>query len=104
MRRSWSWIFLVSLLVAGGLSLLASEHPDGLERVAADHGFEGAAAEPGMEVMPDYEAPWLGAGPASRVLPGVVGTAVVALLAWALGRAIAAHRHRGEAPGDRSGS
>jgi len=47
---------VMTLLVAGGLSLFASGEPDGLERVSIDEGFDGAAADHALADSPlaDY--------------------------------------------------
>lgn len=62
---------LLALLIAGGLSVYASTRPDGLQRVAGDHGLSDRAVErdrPG--VMPDDQR-----------AAGVVGLLVVLVLA-----------------------
>lgn len=45
MRRMWLAAFGVVLVVGGLLSRFASQEPDGLERVATDHGFDTLAPE-----------------------------------------------------------
>ncbi len=73
----WGLAVLGCLLVAGGLSLLASSSPDGLERVAQDSGFAEHAAE--RTGLLDYDS-----------VGGVVGVVVVLLLmtglAWLAAR------------------
>jgi cobalt/nickel transport protein len=64
---------LVALLMASVISLYASPEPDGLERVAEDHGFLEQGEEPPLEVMPDY------------VIPGIENEIVAASLAGLLG-------------------
>lgn len=76
----------VTLLVAGGLSLLASSSPDGLEHVAASLGFGGAAATSaaGASPLADYAVRGLD-GPLSGSVAGVVGALVTVGVAFALG-------------------
>lgn len=66
---------LVALLLAGVLSVHASRSPDGLQRVADEHGLSDAAGE-------QREAP--GILPDDPRAAGVVGTLVVLLLASGL--------------------
>lgn len=48
----------LSLLLAVVISPFASEHPDGLERVAQDHHFDKRASEVWQGApLPDYAAP-----------------------------------------------
>ncbi len=78
-RTTGRWFYavagLVVLLVAGVISRFASSDPDGLERVAADQGIDAQAVEHTGRLGYD------GAG-------GIVGVAVVLLLALALTRAL----------------
>ncbi len=73
----------VTLVVAGGVSLLASGHPDGLEFVAGSLGFAGSARESATAGSPlaDYAASGLGAlaTPVAGIV-GVLVTLAVALL------------------------
>ncbi|WP_447643218.1 PDGLE domain-containing protein [Nocardioides zeae] len=89
-RRFFAAVLLVTLLVAGGLSYLASAHPDGLEHVAATTGFGDTARDSAAAGSPfaDYgtqgvDDPWL-----SGAVAGVVGVAVVLLLAGGLALAV----------------
>ncbi|MEJ5944137.1 energy-coupling factor ABC transporter permease [Pseudokineococcus basanitobsidens] len=87
-RGALAVALLVSLAVAGGLSLLASASPDGLESVAGTLGFGTAAADSAVAAGPlaDYAVAGLG-GAAAPVLAGVAGvvaTAVVGAAAFAL--------------------
>jgi cobalt/nickel transport system permease protein len=72
------WIF--GLLVALGLvitSPLASSHPDGLERVAAQKGFLGLAQQPLYNILPDYAIPGLSNSAVATIIAGVLGTLIV---------------------------
>ena len=72
-------------------ALLASGDPDGLNAVAIELGFEAAATEPGAATLPGYTVPGL-AGPASRIVAGAIGIAVVFVLMLLLGRLLARRR------------
>jgi cobalt/nickel transport protein len=74
MRKFVLIMLAVSLVIAGGISWFASTHPDGLERVAQDHGFAEKARTPGRTVLPDYTVPGLN-GFLSNGLAGVIGVA-----------------------------
>ncbi|NTU84227.1 MAG: cobalamin biosynthesis protein CbiM [Chloroflexales bacterium] len=63
------------------LSPLASGDPDGLERVAEDHGFLGRAQAPAFHLLPDYSIPGLD-GPLSTILSGIVGLLIVFALVY----------------------
>lgn len=70
--------FLVSLLVAGGLSFYASSHPDGLEYVAEQTGFLETADEHDAADSPfaDYGTSGVDDARLSGGLAGVVGVLV----------------------------
>jgi hypothetical protein len=76
---------LVSVVVAGVLSVFASGHPDGLEYVAGRLGFADAAAEHASADSPlaDYAVRGV-EGPLSGGLAGVLGVLVVGLVAFGL--------------------
>ena len=90
MNRLIVGLTLISLAIGGGLSLLASEAPDGLE-----HSMQAVGAGEGEPVlqapMPDYEAGFLDNPTARKVVAGLSGTlAVLGLLlavGWLLRRA-----------------
>ena len=83
----------VCLLVAGGLSLLASGHPDGLEFVAESLGFADAARDSVAATGPlaDYAATGLGTW--ATPVAGVIGVLVTLLCAAVV---IAAIRRRAD--------
>ncbi|TDD57790.1 cobalt ABC transporter permease [Kribbella antibiotica] len=77
----------VTLIVAGGVSLFASAHPDGLEFVGAKLGFESAAKGSAVAGSPlaDYGVSGIGNAQVSGALAGIIGV----LVTIALGLAIA---------------
>ena len=90
--RHW-WV--AGLAIAGVVAVLAaafaSSDPDGLNSVAIEQGFEGAAKDPGFQVLPGYTIPGLD-GTASTIVAGLVGIAIVLLLVLVLGRLLARRR------------
>lgn len=75
-------IFVV-LLMAGGLSLLASSSPDGLQWVAQETGFDAAARDSAVGGTPLAEYS-VGGGTSgwSRTAAGVLGVAITAVVAY----------------------
>ncbi len=93
--RGWIWGGALASLLVLLLSPLASAYPDGLERVADDLGFAGRSAAPSIHVLGDYAIPQLGETPLSVILAGALGALVVAALAYAVSRLLAASpRHQ----------
>lgn len=92
LARYW-WV--IGLAIAGLVAFLAanfaSGDPDGLDSVAIDKGFEGAAKDPGFQILPGYTIPGLD-GTASTIVAGIIGIAVVFLLVFLLGRLLARRR------------
>jgi hypothetical protein len=83
-RRFWIAALVVSLILAGGVSLLASSSPDGLEKVAGDRGFLGTATDHATADSPlaDYQARFLD-GPLGQSVAGVIGVLVtLGLFYW----------------------
>lgn len=88
----------LSLVIGGGLSLLASEDPDGLEWSIArltgspelessEQGIYGIAAriQEVMALFPDYQIPGM-EGPLGTALSGIIGTLLACGIIWFLGR------------------
>jgi hypothetical protein len=90
LKKYW-WVggLLLALAVAL-LSPLASPHPDGLERVAEDHGFLDRARDAPYRVIPDYLFPGIHNEALATIVAGLVGTIVLfglgSGLAWVLRR------------------
>ncbi len=89
----------VSLAVAVLLAPLASQEPDGLQRVAQDQGFASAEKEPVLDFTPfaDYELPGI-EGDWGMILVGVAGTLAVFAGALGLGRLLS--RDHGQTAAD----
>ena len=87
-RKVLLWGLGVCVLIAGVLSAFASSHPDGLEFVAESLGFGESATSHAAEGSPvaDYVVRGLGDGPIAGGLAGLIGVAVVALVAFGLMR------------------
>jgi cobalt/nickel transport protein len=85
---------LVALVIAGVGSYYASSHPDGLEYVAGETGFLNSADEPktGDSPFADYQTAGVDDERLGGGLAGVVGVALVLLLAGGLAYAV---RRRG---------
>jgi hypothetical protein len=93
-------VLLAALLLAGVVSFYASSHPDGLERVATDHGFADSADQHAAAAGPlaDYQVTGLEDPRLSGGLAGVAGAFVVLVLAGGLAFVV---RRRAPAPSDR---
>jgi cobalt/nickel transport system permease protein len=89
---------VVSLCLAFAVAPHASPHPDGLERVAADHGFAGAGRVDAFQQaapLPDYAFPGVGDAGLATGVAGIVGT--LAVLALGTGAGAALRRRSGGA-------
>jgi cobalt/nickel transport system permease protein len=85
------WIVsgLVIALAVAFAAPLASPDPDGLERVAEDHGFIETAQEPPYTIMPDYTVPFIEDNEAvSTILAGVIGILIVAGIGYGTARLV----------------
>jgi cobalt/nickel transport system permease protein len=82
----WAAVGLVLALAVTLLAPLASPHPDGLERVAEDKGFIGAAQDAPYEIIPDYVLPGIPDEALATIAAGIVGTLIVAAVAFAVAR------------------
>jgi hypothetical protein len=95
MRRYW---WLVGLGIAAVIVLLlaplASPDPDGLERVAEDHGFLAQAQDALYSIMPDYSVPGLDDPTVTTIAAGLVGVLIVFLVVWGIGALLTRRRTR----------
>jgi cobalt/nickel transport system permease protein len=82
----WAVLGLVLALAVTLLAPLASPHPDGLERVAEDQGFIETAQDASYEIIPDYVLPGVPNEALATIAAGVVGTLIVAGVAFAVAR------------------
>jgi hypothetical protein len=96
MIRRWWWLagLGIAALVVIVLAPLASPDPDGLERVAEDHGFLAAAQDAVYQILPDYSVPGLD-GSTTTIVAGLLGVAIVFGIMWALGTLLARRRRVG---------
>jgi len=85
MKRNVIWWLLASFVIAGGLSLFASSHPDGFEKAGEETGYIERATNAFAAPLPDYAVPgvpgWL-----SSSLAGIVGVALTFAAFLALSR------------------
>ncbi|MBU0705588.1 MAG: energy-coupling factor ABC transporter permease [Chloroflexi bacterium] len=82
----WAAVGLALALAVTLIAPYASPHPDGLERVAEDMGFIGAALDAPYEIIPDYVLPGISNEALATVAAGIVGTLVVAGVAFSIAR------------------
>jgi cobalt/nickel transport protein len=102
-NKKGKWIVMagITLVAAGAISYFASPHPDGLERVAENHGFIEKAKEPGWTAwIPDYEFPGIDSPFVKVGLAGIIGVVALFGILYALTRPIA---RRGEVGNDGKG-
>jgi cobalt/nickel transport system permease protein len=91
----WAAVGLVIALAVTLFAPLASEHPDGLERVAEDLGFIDLALDAPYQIIPDYVLPGIPEGsPLATILAGIVGTLIVAGIGLGIAFAVARLRRQ----------
>ncbi|MCL6581570.1 MAG: PDGLE domain-containing protein [Firmicutes bacterium] len=84
-RRVAIELLVISLVVGGALSLLASAHPDGLEFVAEHLGFIDRAAEGAWAApVPDYAVPSVPSEALAGSLAGILGVVVTFAVGWGI--------------------
>lgn len=81
----WIAVGFVIALILAFASPLANANPDGLVRVASDHGFLNSAQAPAYTILPHYKVPFIG----SEVLATIAAALIGVLLVGALGYGIA---------------
>lgn len=90
MKRAMWWIIgvglAISLFAAGVVSYYASSSPDGLEKVAEDHGFLSSATDSANAALPtaDYGIAGVSNERLSVGLSGVLGVIVMVILGFGL--------------------
>jgi len=85
--RRWRWVIVGLAIVAVivvVLAPLASPDPDGLESIAGQQGWLGAAKDALFNIFPDYTIPGLD-GATSTIVSGLIGVGIVFLLMLGLG-------------------
>lgn len=90
-RRWWIVGLAIAAIVVIVFAPLASGDPDGLEWVAGEHGFLGAARDALYRIFADYTIPGL-EGNLSTIVAGLIGVAIVFLVMVGLGRVLARRR------------
>ena len=87
-RRKYGLFGVGIALVVIFLTPFASDQPDGLNRVAADHGFASASRTAQFRVLSGYDVPGVGTY-WDGVISGFVGVAVVGFVLYLLTRLLA---------------
>jgi cobalt/nickel transport protein len=85
--RRWGWVIAgiaIVVLIVVVLAPLASPDPDGLESVAKQQGWLGAAQDAVHGLLPGYSVPGLD-GAAGTIVSGLVGVGIVLLAILGLG-------------------
>ena len=85
-RARWAVIGLGIALVVAAFSPLASGAPDGLNRVAADLGFDTRALNPVYEVFSGYALPFVNNPNVSKIVAVGLGTLIVFGIAFVAAR------------------
>ncbi|MGW5973141.1 energy-coupling factor ABC transporter permease [Streptomyces sp. NPDC055186] len=96
-RGVWIAGLVASLALAGGVSFYASGHPDGLEKVAADHGIDEKAEEHDAADSPlaDYGVKDVENARLSGGLAGVIGVGATVVAGTGVFRVVR-RRHAGD--------
>lgn len=92
----WWWLvgIAIATVIVIVLAPLASSDPDGLERVAEDHGFIGQARNVVSGALSSYSIPGIDDPRMSTILSGLLGVAIVLIVMFVLGRLLARRRSR----------
>lgn len=90
----WWWVagLAIAAVVVIVLAPLASSDPDGLERVAEDHGFLAQAQNVIGGLLADYAIPGIADPAVSTILSGLLGVALLVGFVVLLGRVLARRR------------
>jgi cobalt/nickel transport protein len=88
--KYWIIGLVAAIFIAGFISLYASPEPDGLERVAEDHGFleKGEGQEVFESPMPDYILPGIENEQLAASVAGIIGTLIIFGLVLGVGTAL----------------
>ncbi len=85
MKNKWIPIFIIALIIAGGISLLTSASPDGLESSTKYAGLRWPEAD-FTSLMPDYQILKIENELLSTSLAGIIGTIIIFLLVLLIGK------------------
>ena len=87
---------VVAVFLAGIISMFASSHPDGLEKLAENLGFlEKGEGQPLVKSpIPDYELPGLENKKLATSIAGIAGTLVVFGLGYGLAAILKRKEHK----------
>ncbi|MEU6039105.1 PDGLE domain-containing protein [Actinomadura sp. NPDC047616] len=98
-KRFFVVALLVSLVLAGGVSYYASSQPDGLEKVAADKGFDAGEKDHALKDSPlgDYGVKGVDNARLSGGLAGVIGVGAVLVVSGGLFWAVRRRRAHADA-------
>jgi hypothetical protein len=76
-KIKWWHVALIICLAVAFFAPLASSSPDGLEKVAEDHGFISAEKEAPFQLLADYMFPGIENEALATILAGLIGTLVI---------------------------
>ncbi|MFN8373639.1 MAG: energy-coupling factor ABC transporter permease [Anaerolineae bacterium] len=82
----WIAVGFVMALILTLASPLADPNPDGLERIAEDHGFLDTAQAPAYTLLPDYTVPFIDNEILTTIAAGIVGVIIVGGIGFATAR------------------
>lgn len=85
-KSSWIAVGMVIALVVAFASPLADSNPDGLERVAEDHGFLATAQDPSYTIMPDYTVPFIESEIITTIAAGIIGVLAVSGIGYSVAK------------------
>lgn len=92
-RRALVMAVLIPLAMAAFIAPVACSWPDGLEKVAAQLGFEHRATTAAFPApMPDYAAGFMKSAPMATAVAGLIGTVLAFLAAYVLARVLGRRR------------
>ncbi|HVU12189.1 MAG TPA: energy-coupling factor ABC transporter permease [Phototrophicaceae bacterium] len=86
--KGWGWI-AAGLLIALAITFaspLADRNPDGLDRVATDHGFVSLEQAPPYKLLPNYTVPFIPEAGVTTIAAGIIGVLVVAGAGYGVAR------------------
>lgn len=99
-KTKWITMLVATFAVAGLLSPWASSSPDGLERVAEDHGFlDSAKTVLNWAPIPDYEVAGLSGNALKVGSAGVIGVLVMLAALWVVSRNYGGRDKQGDGSG-----